>query len=530
MPVDIEKKAYLIGGGIASLSSAVYLIKEGFNPQNIHILEHLQVAGGSMDAHPHNDPKGKGHLFRGGRMFDQEAYTCLFDLLENIPSPVNPGKNCKDDIFEFSKLVPTSAKKRLLDDRGEFDVSHLGLSLKDSTALSVLLYIPESQIQDKKINDYFSASFFTSNFWYMFCTTFAFQPWHSLIEVKRYFRRFLHEVPKLHDLSGVWRTMFNQYDSIIKPTQDWLVNQGVNFDFGITVTHLDFIVTDEYRAVEKINYKKDGKNDTIQVSLDDLVFTTLGSLTAGSAVGTHTEAPKFDFESCKNDPTWILWSDIAKRQPDFGRPEKFFKDSRASCFESFSVTLKDGGKLLQRIVEWSGNKPGTGALVTFPKSSWFFSIVVPFQPHFKDQPEDTQVFWAYGLNVENIGDYVKKPMIECSGQEFVTELLHHLKWEDMIDTTIENSICIPAILPFTMAQFMPRQIHDRPQVIPKNSKNFAFLGQFVEVPEDVVFTVEYSVRCAQTAVFHFMKSNRKVLPIYRYTLHDIIDSGRAVLA
>ena len=56
---------------------------------------------------------------------------------------------------------------------------------------------------------------------------------------------------------------------------------------------------------------------------------------------------------------------------------------------------------------------------------------------------------------------------------------------------------------------------DRPLVIPENAVNFAFLGQFVELLEDdVVFTVEYSVRCAMIAIYQLLGVEREIPEIY----------------
>lgn len=523
-----NSQAYLIGGGIASLSSAVFLIKEGFPAKNIHVLEKLAVTGGSMDAHGTAD---QGYLMRGGRMFDQEAYTCLWSMLENIPSLTRPGNNCKQDIFEFSKEHPTCSRARLIDGSHEkLDVSHLGVSLKDSAAMSKLIIVPESLIDGKVITDYFTSDFFHSNFWNIFCTTFAFQPWHSLIELKRYMKRFLHEVPRLNDLSGVWRTILNQYDSIIYPTEMWLREQGVQFEFGVIVKHLDFAVSESGRAVDAIHLSRNGTEETISVSKHDLVFTTLGSLTAAATVGSMTAPAPFDFEKAKDAASWNLWKDIAKRQPDFGNPEVFYNNPSQSAFESFSITFKDS-EFIDRVVEWSGNQPGTGALVTFRDSKWFMSIVIPYQPHFANQPEGVTVLWGYGLKLDQVGDCVPKTMPECSGAEILTELCHHLQFEDILESTLKKSICLPAMLPYTMAQFMPRHNIDRPKVVPEKSINFAFLGQFVEVPDDVVFTVEYSVRCAMTAVYKLLGSDKEVLPIYKgwTSPANMLESAKALL-
>jgi oleate hydratase len=88
------------------------------------------------------------------------------------------------------------------------------------------------------------------------------------------------------------------------------------------------------------------------------------------------------------------------------------------------------------------------------------------------------------------------------------------------------------MMPFITSQFLRRSKGDRPQVVPEGSKNLAFIGQFCELPEDVVFTVEYSIRSAQTAVYALLGLKRTPPPVYqgRYdprvllkaflTLHD----------
>ncbi|KAJ3377925.1 hypothetical protein HDU84_008099 [Entophlyctis sp. JEL0112] len=510
----IPDNAYLVGGGIASLSSAAYLIRHAkMDPNHITIFETLATTGGSMDAA--GKPE-KGYLMRGGRMFDREAYTCLYDLLSEIPSLANKGKTCKEDIIEFSAKYPTDSHARLIEEGCVIaDATKYGVSLVDNARFGELLVMPEDLIQGRGIDDFFTPEFFTSNFWYCMRSTFAFQPWHSLIEFKRYCLRFMHEVPKLHNLSGVWRSQYNQYDSIIAPVTQWLKDQGVKFEFGTEITSLDFEIKDNERSVYRMHVTRNGTQETIPVAKTDFVFVTLGSLTASSSVGSTNQAPADVSQSnAEDDPTWRLWKDIAKRQSDFGRPEVFYKDIDASKFESFSVTCY-GDAFFKRYVEWSKNEPGTGALVTFKHSKWGMSIVVPHQPHFSNQPDNVKVFWGYGLFPDEVGNFVKKPMKECTGAEIFTEVIYMLAFESDLESILSTSTVIPSMLPYTMSQFVKRKNGDRPNVIPKNAVNFAFLGQFVEVPEDVVFTVEYSVRCAQVAVIGLCNLDREVTPIYK---------------
>jgi oleate hydratase len=181
---------------------------------------------------------------------------------------------------------------------------------------------------------------------------------------------------------------------------------------------------------------------------------------------------------------------------------------------SFTTTMSDPA-LLQRVRDLTGNVPGEGGLITFPKSSWLASIVIPHQPHFIGQPDGVSVFWGYGLSVDAEGDFVKKPMSACTGREIMTEVLGHLGARDEVSSILARAICIPCLMPFITSQFMPRGKGDRPEVIPAGYANLAFTGQFCEQPEDVVFTVEYSIRSAQSAVYGLLGLNRKPPPMYR---------------
>jgi oleate hydratase len=127
-------------------------------------------------------------------------------------------------------------------------------------------------------------------------------------------------------------------------------------------------------------------------------------------------------------------------------------------------------------------------------------IAIPHQPYFIGQPTDVSVSWGYGMFVEKPGNFVKQPMSACHGREIITELLGHLHIEAEAARIMESSACIPCMMPFITSQFLARQHGGRPQILPKGPTNLAFMGQFYELPEDVVFTVEYSICSAQIAV------------------------------
>jgi oleate hydratase len=168
---------------------------------------------------------------------------------------------------------------------------------------------------------------------------------------------------------------------------------------------------------------------------------------------------------------------------------------------------------------FSGNEAGTGGLVTFKDSNWLMSIVLAHQPHFANQPADVQVFWGYGLLPDRIGNFVAKPMADCTGAELLQELCGHLRLDADVFATAN---CIPCRMPYITSMFMPRAPGDRPLPVPPDTKNFAFVSQFVEIAQDTVFTVEFSVRAAQMAVYELMHISRPVPPV---TAHD--KSGHA---
>ncbi|WP_394760777.1 oleate hydratase [Phenylobacterium sp.] len=505
-----QAKAYLVGGGIAALASAAYLIRDGgFAGQDIEILEDTPRLGGSLDG---AGDAHEGYVIRGGRMFTYEAYTCTFDLLSFIPSLGDPGATVKDEIYRFNIEHASRARARLVAGGRKLDASDLKLSNRDRLDLIEIMAVTESSLGTKRIEEVFQPSFFSSNFWFMWCTTFAFQPWHGAVELKRYLHRFIQELPRIDTLAGVRRTPFNQYDSIVRPLVQWLEAQGVRFRTGARVVDLDFRYGPRGKVVETVHYLEGETPRKIAIGDEDLVFVTNGSMTAASSLGSMDAAARL--ERRDRGASWALWETLAEKHADFGHPEVFTRNIDESKWLSFTVTLNDPAFF--RLMEaFTGNAAGTGGLVTFIDSSWLMSIVLAHQPHFLGQPRDTQVFWGYGLFVDQEGDFVKKKMSHCTGEELLIELLGHLRIETQKDAILSAANRIPCMMPFITSQFMPRAKGDRPDVRPVGTGNLAFIGQYCEIPDDVVFTVEYSVRSAQIAVYSLLGLEKAVSPLYK---------------
>jgi len=394
---------------------------------------------------------------------------------------------------------------RLVDRRRALvPVSSMGFSMQDRLELLKLSTAEEETLGASRITDWLSPEFFETEFWYMWSTTFAFQPWHSATEFKRYLLRFMLEFSRIETLAGVKRTIYNQYDSLVLPLQTWLKNQGVKLITDCKVTDLEHETIDGQFIVTGIRCLREGNNESIAVGGNDLVFMQNGSMTDASSLGSMTSAPA---KLTKADSGgWTLWEKLAQDRPEFGKPAVFNSSIAQSYWASFTVTLKDTA-FFEQMQQFSGNTPGIGGLVTFKDSNWLMSIVLAYQPHFLNQPVDVQVFWGYALFPDRIGNFVAKSMADCNGAEILQELCGHLRFDP---ETVTSANCIPCRMPYITSMFMPRLRGDRPLPVPSGSKNFAFISQFVEIPDDVVFTVEYSVRAAQMAVYELLDIKREI--------------------
>jgi len=508
--VNTKPRVHLVGGGIGSLAAAAFLIRDAGVPGNhIAILAALPLAGGSLDAA--GDPV-HGYSMRGGRMLTTDNYECTWDLFKSIPSLHHEGQSVFDETVEFNRKHVAHSMARLVDrQRARVPVTSMGFSMQDRIELLALSRADEVTLAATRITDWLSPAFFATEFWSMWATTFAFQPWHSAVEFKRYLHRFMLEFSRIDTLAGVRRTVYNQYDSLVRPLLRWLEDNGVVLVTGCKV--VDFIHTTDAGGftVTGIECEREGKRETIAVGDGDLVFFQNGSMTDASSLGSMTQAPA---RSTKADSGgWKLWESLADTGPEFGNPAAFNSCVAQSCWESFTVTLKNPA-FFDELERFSGNEAGTGGLVTFRDSNWLMSIVLPFQPHFADQPADVQVFWGYALFPDRVGDFVPKPMADCNGAEILEELAGHLRLD--LDT-LATANCIPCRMPYITSMFMPRAIGDRPLPVPRGSRNLAFVSQFVEIADDVVFTVEYSVRAAQIAVYQLLGVDRGIPPI---TPHD----------
>ena len=526
-----EKHAYLVGSGLASLAAACFLVRDAQMPgENIHILEAMDIAGGACDGILDST---RGYIMRGGREMENH-FECLWDLFRSVPSLEKPGLSVLDEYYRLNKEDPNYSLCRATENRGQ-DAHTDGkfkLSQEGIMQIMKLFFTKDEDLYDKRIDEVFDDEVFNSNFWLYWRTMFAFENWHSALEMKLYFQRFIHHIAGLPDFSALKFTKYNQYESLILPMQKYLEDHGVTFQFNTKVTNVVFKFENGQKIASRIECLVNDEAQTIELTTDDYVFVTNGSCTESTIYGSQDQVPTGDAE-IRESGCWQLWKNIAKQDPSFGHPEKFCSDISKTNWESATITLKD-----DRIIPYITNickrdprtgKVVTGGIVSCKDSSWLLSWTINRQGQFKDQPKDEVCVWVYSLFTDVKGDYIQKPMKECTGKEITEEWLYHLGVPiEMINELATNhAVCVPTMMPYITAFFMPRAKGDRPDVIPDGCVNFAFLGQFAQTPRDTIFTTEYSVRTAMEAVYGLFAIERGVPEVWGsvYDVRALLNSS-----
>ncbi len=542
-PEGVESKhAYIVGSGLAGLSAACFLVRDGQMPgKNIHVLERDPRAGGACDGW---DYAQLGYTMRGGREMDNH-FEVMWDLFRDIPSFEDENVSVLDYYYWLNKRDPNYSLCRATKDRGQDAHTNNKFNLSDKGCMEImkLFFTPEEELQDKKITEYFSDEVLNSNFWLYWRTMFAFENWHSALEMKRYITRFIHHVGGLPDFSALRFTRYNQYESMILPMVRYLEKAGVDFQYNTHVTDVRFSVdeakSDNRKLATQIKLRRNesqaaqdaatgvpgggqvepGAEETIELSENDLVFITPGSCVAHSTFGDQDTPAAFAPELCDGDG-WDLWKRSAAQSPDFGHPEKFCSTPELSNWESATITTLDERILpyIEKICKRDPLSGGvvTGGIVSVEDSNWLLSWTINRQPQFKEQKPGTVCVWVYSLFTDKPGNYIQKPMRQCTGKEICEEWLYHLGVpEDQIEDLAEKSAnTVPCMMPYITAFFMPRAAGDRPLVVPEGAKNFAFIGQFAETPRDTIFTTEYSMRTGMEAVYTLLDIDRGVPEVW----------------
>ncbi|KHD43379.1 oleate hydratase [Streptococcus hongkongensis] len=522
------KSAYIVGSGLAGLAAAVFLIRDGhMSGEKIHILEELPLSGGSLDGIKRPE---LGFVTRGGREMENH-FECMWDMYRSIPSLEIPGASYLDEFYWLDKDDPNSSNCRLIHNRGNRVEDDGQFTLgKQSNELVKLILQTEESLGKQTIEDVFSKEFFESNFWAYWATMFAFEKWHSAIEMRRYAMRFIHHIGGLPDFTSLKFNKYNQYDSMVKPIIAYLESHHVDIQFDTKVNNVVVDFKAGKKVAKSLQLTVAGQGKLIELTEDDLVFVTNGSITESSTYGSHHSVAKANKDL---GGSWNLWENMAAQSEEFGRPKVFYNDLPAeSWFISATATIKAPAiePYIERLTnrDLHDGKVNTGGIVTIKDSNWMMSFAIHRQPHFKEQKDNETIVWIYGLYSNIEGNYVHKKIEECTGQEITEEWLYHLgvpvekiatlAGQDYINT-------IPVYMPYITTYFMPRVMGDRPKVIPDGSVNLAFIGNYAESPtRDTVFTTEYSIRTAMEAVYSLLDVERGIPEVFNsaYDIRELL--------
>ena len=533
-PEGVEKKsAYIIGTGLAGLTAAFYLVRDGQMPGNhIHLLEKLELAGGSCDGYK---DVHKGFYMRGGREMDNH-FEIMWDVFRDVPSIETPSVSVLDEYYWLNKHDPNYSLCRATVNKGEDAHTDKLFKLdKDSAmALSQLFITPEADLEDKKISDVLPKSFWETNFWLYWQTMFAFQKWSSALEMKRYLCRYVHHIDGLPDFSALRFTKYNQYESMILPLIEYLKKHDVDVQFGMDVKNVIIEDVDGKKTAKELIYVKDNKEQSIPLTADDLVFITNGCCTDTSSYGDQTHAPDLSHIVSGQGESWDLWKNIAKqaKHDEYGHPDVFCSDTEATNWMSATVETSNED-IIQHIMNICKRDPRagkvtTGGIVTVKDSvnNWFLSWTINRQPQFRSQNKDTVLVWLYALHTDTEGNYIKKTMRDCTGEEICQEWLYHIgmdesKIKDYSENACNTTTCF---MPYINAFFQPRKNVDRPKVVPEGAVNFAFIGQFAETPRDTIFTTEYSMRTGMESVYTLLNVDRGVPEVWgsQYDIRELL--------
>jgi oleate hydratase len=502
-------KAHIVGGGFGGLAAAALLIRNA------------EVAGADITIYEADERLGGGFFLGGsaetgynlpGSVFDKE-YRCTFDLLKSIPSASNPSKSVTEEFFTFNTGEPYHDRAHIFDRDGR--VVHgprFGLSLGDGLGLARFLLTSEASMDGRRIDEFFPQRFFSTEFWFLWASIMGTLPQHSAIEFRRYMNRFLYLFGHLSDMRGVMRTPINQHQAFIEPLVAWLRPRGVNFLTGAFVRDIGFAPSPDRITVNRLDYERGCAATAVAVAPEDLVLVTTGSQAADLSAGSMTEVPR----PRPSGRSWALWKRLAQGRTDFGNPDVFFGAPRIpdSLWVTFTVT-DTGTEFVKQIAALTGSESGRGGLVTLKDSSWVLSLSIFHQPEIIGQPSGTSIWWGYGLYPDRKGDFVKKRMDQCTGAEILEEVLQQLRFDQQMAAIMASSICVPCYMPYVNNIWLPRSRGDRPPPVLEGATNLGLIGQYVEVPREIAFTIECSARSAWDAIYRLLKRGPASPPVYQ---------------
>ncbi len=387
-----------------------------------------------------------------------------------------------------------------------------------------LFFTPNEQtLQDKRITGRIRRrGVLNSNFWLYWRTMFAFENWHSALEMKLYIQRFIHHIGGLRISRHCALPKYNQYESMILPVTSYLqelrraVHFGVSPNVELDVT-TSTAASKQASSIVRDDHQPRRMNDRGKRPCVHHKRRLRGELAPSAA----RKAAKFNTEIKPGGGG----RKIAAQDPSFGHPDKFISDAEQTNWESATITTLtlDIPPYIKNICKrdpFTG-KVVTGGIVTVKDSSWLLSWTINRQPQFKsDQPKELPACGSMACSPTSpaITSKADARVHRQKGDLHGMAVSHLGVPEDQIEELAETSAnTVPCMMPYITAFFMPRAYGDRPGRCAAGAVNFAFLGQFAETTRDTIFTTEYSMRTGMEAVYTLLIVDRGVPEVWGST-------------
>lgn len=499
-PLFPKKNIYIIGGGLAGLSCAYYLIHDCEIPgECIHIFEDSSNPGGKYNI---GGSITEGYICTTPALFSSKDKT-LLSLLKNLPSSRFEDMTVFEEISNYSSTFPINEKKRLAGKKGKSE-TRFKISILSLTRIKSLICERDENLADISIEKYFSRckEFLKSNLWELISSGYYMKKSSSVLELKYILKSYASNFLDLFNMKTTIRSQYNMQETVINPLVDYLKENKTEILCGCTVTDADFAESEN--QITALHYSDNGTQKSIYLNSNDLCFITNGAVSECASLGDAV----FSVDKTEENAASIsLWKNISLKRDMFGNPDAF-KNYPDSKIVSFTITT-DSSLLYDSIEKFTSNTDNSGVMTTFKESPWGLTLLTVPQPYFSSQTDKIYVICGYALNTDTNGKFINKTVKQSNGSEILYEIIHLLGLKDIYEELAEDTInVIPCLLPYALASSAPHNYNDKPLSISNNYKNFAFIGQFTRTDEGgITHSSDYVVRTSKNAAYHLTKED-----------------------
>ncbi|KAA8650360.1 uncharacterized protein ATNIH1004_003044 [Aspergillus tanneri] len=223
-------------------------------------------------------------------------------------------------------------------------------------------------------------------------------PWNSVVA------SVTHDLHGLNHPRSLDRGPFNRHEAITVPVVQFLQSQESDFQFHTTVT--DILLYPDSHHVTAIRTHTSQTECTITLRKQDIVVVSLGSVLSGATTGSNFVPPSLDL---MEDPRFRNAYNFCTRADEF-------------CLESFTVTLHNP-QFFSVFIALTVNSPSL-VFVTLQDANWLLKGI--------------------RATARQKRRNIDKTMLECSGEENMTELPCHLKFP--LQDIIPHSTTVPCVV------------------------------------------------------------------------------------